>query len=286
MPILSKASKDEFSSPVERLLASIANLRLQPTSKGAHFYRTSLRRFQAWSDVYHPHVDPEQEKALKFLDKLRKATGRLRDSEVHLDLLEGLADAQEPEKNKLEGVLKSRRNSYEKRLKHLLRDPILRGIWGSLRVLDEPPPRMKDIDSSSVSGMDALALREYRAFVQRRGALSPENLHEYRLECKRFRYIAELSQENGNADALIQDWKKVQDVIGEWHDYLTLSELAEEALSDSSVHPLLVQLVKEKYAESKRDIARLERKLLGQRHGLLRKTPRRAQSNRRTFRAA
>jgi CHAD domain-containing protein len=286
MPILSKASKDEFNSPVERLLASIANLRQQPTSKGAHFFRTSLRRFQAWSEVVRPHLNFPQEEALTFLDRLRKSTGRLRDSEVHLDLLERLPDVAEPEKKKLERALKTRRNAYEKKLKRLLRDPILRGIWSTLRVLEAASQAAHSGASGSIPEMDTLALDEYRAFVRRRGILSPENLHEYRLECKRFRYMAELSQENGNANALIEGWKAVQDVIGDWHDYLTLSELAEEVLGDSSVHSALTQLAKKKYAESQREIAALEHKLIGSRNSFVKKSPRRAQSNRRTSRAA
>src|SRR5579862_1373847 len=117
MNILSKASKDEFNSPVERLLASIANLVQQPSSKGCHFYRTSLRRFEAWSDVFHPQLDPEQKEALKFLDKLRKTTGKLRDSEVHLELLGNLHAGTHGDKKKLEKELKARRDRYEKDLK-------------------------------------------------------------------------------------------------------------------------------------------------------------------------
>jgi len=286
MPILSKASKDEFNSPVERLLASIANLRQQPTSKGAHFYRTSLRRFQAWSEVVHPHFDPAQEEALTFLDKLRKATGKLRDSEVHLDLLEEMSGVAEAEKSQLEGALKSRRKSFEKKLKRLLRDPMLRGIWSRLQVLDASSQTAPPEASDTIPGMDTLALDEYRAFVERRGVLSPENLHAYRLECKRFRYIAELSHKNGNAAALIEGWKKVQDVIGDWHDHLTLSELAEEAIGGSSVHTALMQQVKKKYAESQKEIALLERRLVGSRNGTTRKPPRQVQSHRRTSRAA
>jgi CHAD domain-containing protein len=286
MPILSRASKDAFNSPVERLLASIANLRQQPTSKGAHFYRTSLRRFQAWTEVVRPRLDFRQEEALTFLDRLRKSTGRLRDSEVHLGLLETMSGVAEPEKKKLERALKSRRNAFEKKLKRLLRDPILRGIWSTLRVLDAASQAAHSAASNSIPEMGNLALDEYRAFVQRRASLSPENLHGYRLECKRFRYIAELSQENGNADVLIEGWKTVQDVIGEWHDYLTLSELAAEVLGDSPVLSALTQLVKKKYAESQREIAALEHKLVGSRSVFVKKPPRRAQSNRRTSRAA
>src|SRR5690242_3496850 len=139
MPILSKAASDEFDSPLERLLASVANLRQQPTSKGAHFYRTSLRRFQAWSDVFHPHIDQEQRRALRFLDKLRRSTGKLRDSEVHLDLLKGITGVKAKEKKQLEKKLKARKKSYGKKLKSILRDPLLNGIWRILRVLDESP---------------------------------------------------------------------------------------------------------------------------------------------------
>jgi CHAD domain-containing protein len=192
MPILSKAATEEFDSPLERLLASVANLRQQPTSKGAHFYRTSLRRFQAWSNVFRPHMDAEQEKALNFLHKLRKATGKLRDSEIHLELLDNISATRPPERTKLAKKLKARRKSSRKKLKLLLCDSMVGSIWPALRVLGKSPAQT---DSPSVIMADGaqLALEEYRSFVQRRGQLSQEYLHEYRLQCKQFRYTAELS---------------------------------------------------------------------------------------------
>ena len=284
MPILSKAAKDEFDSPLERLLASVTNLRQQPTSKGAHFYRTSLRRFQSWSDVFHPHIDKEQRQALKFLDKLRRASGKLRDSEVHLDLLEGLTGVKAKEKKQLEKELKARKKSYSKKLKSILRDPILNGIWSALRVLDESPAEPGN-SAHPIAGSTALALGEYRAFVQRHGPLSPENLHEYRLECKRFRYTAELAGETPQGEILIAAWKGAQDVIGEWHDYLTLSDVAQSALGDSPLHTKLLEQMQKKYRESLRAIAKCERKLLGTRQ-VPKKEPRRARSVRSPSRAA
>jgi len=285
MPILSKASTDEFDSPLERLLASIANLRQQPTSKGAHFYRTSLRRFQAWSDVFHPHIDPEQRQALKFLDKLRRATGKLRDSEVHLDLLEGVAGVKGKGRKQLEKRLKARKKSYSKKLKSILRDPILKGIWRVLRVLDESPAQPTE-PSHPIEGSAQLALQEYRAFVQRRGRLSAENLHEYRLECKRFRYTAELSGETPEGETLIAAWKGVQDVIGEWHDYLTLSEVAQSVLGDSLLHTKLLERTQEKYRESLRAVSKCERKLRASTRGVPKKEPTRVRSGRSSSRAA
>ncbi len=263
MTVLRKAGKEEFDSPVERLLASIANLRLQPTSKGAHFYRTSLRRFEAWSDVFHPHEDAPQKQALKFLEKLRKATGKFRDAEVHLELLDKLGAGSAQEKKELERTLKSRRDRYEARLDSLLRDPILSRIWRTLRVLDEMPPQStQPTISNPIKGMARLALNQYRSFVQRRAELSPDNLHQYRLECKRFRYTAELAGDSPAAKPLVDSWKKVQDLIGDWHDYLTLAEIAGETLGNSSIHSAVVHERNAKYDEAVRAVELAEAELL------------------------
>jgi CHAD domain-containing protein len=280
MPILSKASSDEFDSPVERLLASIANLVQQPKSKGAHFYRTSFRRFQAWSDVFHPKTDAKQKQALRFLDQLRKVTGRLRDSEVHLDVLKPL-DITSGERRALQKVLKARRNSYEKKLRALLRDPIVAGIWRTLRPLDQAPHGNKEMATfHPMDGMTTLALDEYRAFVQRHGKIRPDNLHEYRLECKRFRYTAELAGETPEVKSLVEIWKGVQDVIGEWHDYLTLAQLAEDVLGDSPLVATLQELTRKKYQESFSALENAERKLIVQ--PVPKKKPRQASPGRRS----
>jgi CHAD domain-containing protein len=263
MTVLSKARKEEFDSPVERLLASIANLRQQPTSKGAHFYRTSLRRFEAWSDVFHPHEDAPQKQALKFLEKLRKATGKFRDAEVHLELLDKLGAVDAQDKKKLEKTLKSRRDRYQAKLNTLLRDPILTGIWRTLRVLDEIPPQStQPTISNPIKGMARLALNQYRLFVQRRAELSPENLHQYRLECKRFRYTAELAGDSPSAKKLADTWKKVQDLVGDWHDYVTLAEIAGETVGNSPVHSAVINRRNAKYDEAVRAAELAESELL------------------------
>jgi len=285
MPILNKATGDEFDSPLERLLAAIANLRQQPTAKGAHFYRTSQRRFQAWSNVFHPHIDPEQRQALKFLEKLRRATGKLRDSEVHLELLDGLSRVKAKERKQLEKVLKARKKSYRKKLKSILRDAILNGIWRALRVLQESPGQTSE-PSDPIAGTAELALKEYGAFVQRRAPLSAENLHEYRLECRRFRYTAELAEKTPAVESLIASWKGVQDIIGEWHDYLTLSETARSVGGYSSVHTRLLEHTLKKYRESLRAVAKCERKLGRSAVRVPKKEPMRARSGRNSWRVA
>jgi CHAD domain-containing protein len=261
MPATLKSSKSETDSPVERLLASIAELRQRPSSKTAHLYRTSFRRFHAWSAVFRPSLDDQQDKAFKFLDKLRKATGKLRDAGIHLDLLKQL-DRDDRAQKKLRKALKSRRDFSKKRLKKLLRDPGLTNLLPMIRAVDQQPAQTPEsVNAQGSVTMAALALQEYRAFVLRRGKLTAENLHEYRLACKGFRYTAELAGEDRKAQELAKVWKGVQDVIGKWHDYLTLTEVAEKVLGNSRLQALLEQRTAKNYRESLRAVERAERKL-------------------------
>ena len=283
--MVSKLSKNESQSPAARLLASIAKLRQQPTSKGAHFYRTSLRRFQAWSDAFRPPIQSAQKPPFKFLGKLRKATGKLRDSDIQLDLLDQLP-GNSADKRKLKKSLKSSRKSYRKKLRTVLRDPALTAVKRALRAVHEPRKRGENAEFESLAGAEKLALDEYRAYVGRRAALTPENLHEYRLECKRFRYTAELAGDNPEAKELVDTWKRVQDVIGDWHDYLMLTDLAEEVLGDSRLRSSLLELRDKKYAEAVTAVEEAESKLIEQPAPALKKQPRATRSIRRSSTAA
>jgi CHAD domain-containing protein len=249
-------------SPVERLLVSIDGLRKRHNSKNAHFFRTSLRRFQAWEEVIHPKLDSDKKNAMKFLAKLRKATGKLRDSEVHLDLLDGINEASAKEKKRVEKALKVRRRAARKKLESLLSDADLKAHMSHLRLMGEPPLASHQASENPLPAADRLALDEYRSFVESRAPLSPENVHSYRLACKGFRYKAELAGDTPQARALIDGWKSVQDVSGDWHDYLTLSELTEEVCGDCTLHSLLVGMRDKKYDESVAAVERAERQLL------------------------
>jgi CHAD domain-containing protein len=279
-----KRRPDE-GSPVERLLLSLDRLRKRRSSKSAHFFRTSLRRFQAWEEVIHPKLDSEKKSALKFLNKLRKAAGKLRDSEVHLDLLNSIDPAAAKEKKKVEKALKLRRKAARKKLISLLTDADLKEHLSHLRLFGEPPLAKHEGSGNPIPGADQLAMDEYRSFVGSRAPLSPENLHSYRLACKGFRYKAELAGNTPQANVLINAWTPVQDVSGDWHDYLTLSELTEEVCGDCTLHSLLIGLRDKKYDESVAAVENVERQLLAG-PATAKKSPVSVRKNRRSSSAA
>jgi CHAD domain-containing protein len=81
-----------------------------------------------------------------------------------------------------------------------------------------------------------LAFEEFACATDAMPALSAKNLHAFRKRVKKARYVAE-SEGGEAAAALAGALKRVQDAIGEWHDWQRLTEEAKTALKDGA--PLL-----------------------------------------------
>jgi CHAD domain-containing protein len=60
--------------------------------------------------------------------------------------------------------------------------------------------------------------------------LDKENLHDFRKGAKKARYVAESDADDPAAGAIAKAIKRVQDAIGDWHDWVVVAEEAHEAL--------------------------------------------------------
>jgi CHAD domain-containing protein len=60
--------------------------------------------------------------------------------------------------------------------------------------------------------------------------LGPATLHPYRLKLKELRYVLELEERHPARQELIDAIKKVQDAIGEWHDWMSLGDISTDVL--------------------------------------------------------
>jgi CHAD domain-containing protein len=60
--------------------------------------------------------------------------------------------------------------------------------------------------------------------------LDKENLHDFRKGAKKARYVAESDDSDPAAVAMAKAVKRVQDAIGDWHDWTVVAEEAQEAL--------------------------------------------------------
>jgi CHAD domain-containing protein len=111
-----------------------------------------------------------------------------------------------------------------------------------------------------------VALESFARLVHEMQQLDAGNLHDFRKGAKKARYIAESAAEDAHAIAIGKALKKLQDDIGDWHDWLVLADEARTALGDDS-NELIALLDAERdrhYVLSMKTVNRLRGKLLGE----------------------
>lgn len=90
------------------------------------------------------------------------------------------------------------------------------------------------------------ALEAFARLANQMQQLDAGNLHDFRKGAKKARYMAEAGGDEEHAGAVGKALKRLQDEIGDWHDWLVLAEEAHHALGDQGAE--LTALI-----ETKRD---------------------------------
>jgi CHAD domain-containing protein len=244
----------------EKLSRLVGKLRSKPVPENVHQFRTNSRRVQAILEETGPKPGRRERKLLKSLTRLRKKAGRVRDLDVQIVALKNLKIGEAAEdKRQLLAELNAAR---EHRAQQLM-DSLDRETATDVR------KRLKDAISGTRSTRtrgDALA-KALRMFNQIAKEVVPneKTLHAYRIRCKRIRYIAELAGETAEAQEVVSDLKCLQDAIGEWHDWVTLTENAETMFRErpnSALLNAIRTLTRSKLRESLHITATSREKLL------------------------
>jgi CHAD domain-containing protein len=162
---------------------------------------------------------------LRQLKRLRRAAAPVRDLDVHRKLLEDWIGTEQPapEEEKLTEWLKDER----KRLAHSARKQIKkdqRGLAERQTAFLAASVRRSQLRSARPA--ESIALEAFVRAADEMPVLDAENLHDFRKATKKARYLAE-SGAQGEVTAAL---KRIQDAIGEWHDWLCLLEEAKSAL--------------------------------------------------------
>jgi CHAD domain-containing protein len=111
-----------------------------------------------------------------------------------------------------------------------------------------------------------VALESFARLVHEMQQLDAANLHDFRKGAKKARYIAESAAEDAQALTIGKALKKLQDDIGDWHDWLVLSDEARAALGDEG-KDLIALLDAERdrhYVLSMKTVNRLRGRLMGE----------------------
>jgi CHAD domain-containing protein len=216
-------------------------------SGAVHRVRTSSRRLQAMLEatlreapaVVIRQVEQPARAMLRPLKQIRRAAGPVRDLDVHRKLLENWlregedANVLRAQAEKLDTWLKGERKHLAQDMQKQIRKrlpelPQLRStLWTAFAQIPPGTPR-------APRGADAVALEDFVRAADAMPLLNAENLHDFRKATKKARYVAESGPQAPGCSGVAKALKRIQDAIGEWHDWLCLGLEAKTALGQDA----------------------------------------------------
>jgi len=252
-----------------------------------------------------PEGEPVREAAtatMRLLKKIRHAAGPVRDLDVHRKLVEKLIrGALDPENTKndeepqeetagaggrevletpelglrmtgvekqaddLDAWLKHRRSELADGLREHANhwvtklDKRVEELEGALRAKGGRRPAKKP--------PGVVALDSFARLATEMQLLDAANLHDFRKGAKKARYVAELAaQGDAQAQQVGGTLKKLQDEIGDWHDWLVLADEAHAALGDGAAELTeLIEAERERhFVAAMKTAAKLRGRLMGE----------------------
>ncbi|MBV8629729.1 MAG: CHAD domain-containing protein [Silvibacterium sp.] len=259
-----RARLHELTAALKKNLEACAH---DPEVEAVHNVRTGTRRIEAMLDTIvrelslqdaqaerEDHaIDDAARKWLRLLKRIRRKAAGVRDLDVHRGLLkkQGLLKNDEPPPDTQPGpveaadavayTLNQQAGDLDSWLRHARAEhakPLMKAAskWsarldGDLALfeaaIEQTPGRRARQRSAAAVALDAFA--RLSTEMQR---LYEGNLHDFRKGAKKARYIAESGGDDPQAGAVGKALKKLQDEIGDWHDWLVLAEEAHEALGE------------------------------------------------------
>jgi CHAD domain-containing protein len=233
MPIALDRSQLAFYK-TERALLKLSS---RQNAESVHGFRTTTRRLETLLEQLLSERNRNQKKLLKTLNRIRRRAGKVRDLDVQLAALRSLKVPQEPRrKTQLMHRLIELRAKHEKRLRKLLTKNAIRDLRKRLKRGAKEARLENSRDALTV------ARAMLNEVVRPAGPVSEDLLHQYRTVVKRARYAAEFAPESAEATQFISQVKRLQDAVGNWHDWLILTRAAAKRLGDVSQSSLVAVL--------------------------------------------
>jgi CHAD domain-containing protein len=221
-----------------------------------HRVRTGSRRIQAAVEMLlregGPRAGSLEEPAQQWLSglkRLRRKASRVRDLDVHRKLLKKpLADSMErpPAEEEKDQAAGNQLRGLTAQLDDWLKDHRRARAEALKKYLGKHGPKLGERKSVFLAAADrvgvprakasraaeAAALQDFARLSAAMPVLDAENLHDFRKSVKKARYIAESGASERGSKKVFKSLQRMQDVIGDWHDWLCLTQEAQTALGD------------------------------------------------------
>lgn len=202
-----------------------------------HSFRTAARRLELLLSEFSSDEGSNERKLIKALNRIRKRAGKVRNIDAQLAALRSLKVAQQPRrKTQLTQTLVELRAQHDKKLAKLLTKKDIDDLTKRLRRV----ARNFEIDEKR----DPLTVaRKMVTGVTNSDAILDERkLHQFRKAVKSARYLSELAPKSIESSALIKQLRSLQDALGSWRDWMTLTRTATEKLGSVNQSSLVAAL--------------------------------------------
>jgi CHAD domain-containing protein len=217
----------------QRLSRQLTQVRRTRSPESVHRFRTQIRRAETYLQFASGLPDRNTRKLMKLLGRLRKKAGKVRDLDVQTFCLRNLKAVPSQHKSRLLRSLFAEREKREAKFAKALDEDTIRELRKRLR---------RAVDRCATpEGWQPLpvALREFAHLAEQSAPLNPKTLHRYRIIGKQARYLAEMAGDDPEAVRVVEQLRRLQDVVGDWHDFLTLTERAEDLFGGVKDSPLV-----------------------------------------------
>jgi CHAD domain-containing protein len=238
----------QVRAPFRKLARQLPKFAGKLAPENVHKFRSSSRKVEVLVSDLAANRTSNDKKLLKLLGHLRKKAGRLRDLDVQSVALRSLKIPQEPgRKSQLMRTLSEERARREKKLAKSL----------DKKTVSELRKRLKRTAAGLETPKNADPLSRARQKLSELevdpGAVTERTLHQFRITGKRARYIAELAGKDAEATRLIALLNHMQDVIGDWHDWVQLANKAEKrfgGVQESALVSALRNITRAKFRQA------------------------------------
>jgi CHAD domain-containing protein len=246
-PTLMPVDQRHCRAVFRKLRDELREIARHSNSESVHKLRTSTRRVETVLKVFVPQPDRATRKLVKSLSRLRKKAGKVRDLDVQMDLLRNLKIARGGrEKSQLLRALVAERSRREKTFAEALHKDAVHELRKRLMRSCEEMKIPKGLEPLNV------ARQEFSELGRDHSPITQKLLHQYRITGKRVRYVIEMARKTPETIEVTKQLETMQDVVGDWHDWLTLTERAENlfgGVKDSSLVAALRNLTRAKFRE-------------------------------------
>lgn len=248
---------DALAIQADGLQALVKSVADKSKPRDVHHLRTTIRRFETLLPEREGDAPRAERKLQKQLDKIRKRAGKVRDADVQLRWLATLArTVKGDEYDCVRRALQKTRTKRRKRLVDAIGDERDRRLLKRLReVVGHAHAEHARADAEEPL---ARVLRRFAELWEEVGRLDERNLHAFRMQAKRLRYLAETAAPSQEATTAVAQLKRIQDAAGAWHDWVTLGERAAEELEDDGTSGLLDAIAKRTATQLERALATVQ----------------------------